>query len=73
MNDDTADASPPSPKPKIILDVNEDKRELGVGVDIDGDGKVDFTKKIPIKDARFWAAIGWILLAVSVAKDYFNW
>ena len=60
-------------KPGIILDADEDKGEVSVGVDLDGDGKADFSKKFTVKDPTVWAAIGWIIAGLSIAKHLGIW
>jgi len=73
MNDNAETPPKPPAKPALFLNADEEKQALEIGVDTDGDGKADFTKTVPIKDPRVWAAIGWIIAGISVAKNLGIW
>ena len=61
------------PLPGIILDQDDDNKELGIGADLDGDGKADINVKLSIKDPTVWAVIGWIIAGVSIARNLNIW
>jgi len=61
------------PKPAIIVKPDAEKQQVSVSVDTDGDGKPDFEKSFTVKDPRVWAAIGWILAGISIAKNLGIW
>lgn len=60
-------------KPSVVVEKNDDEQSIEVGVDVDGDKKPDFKFKMYFKDPRLWAAIGWIVAAISIAKNFNAW
>ena len=73
MNDN-AENQPKTPASAgILMAADEEKQEVNIGLDIDGDGKADIEQSFKISDPRIWAAIGWVVAAISLAKNLNLW
>jgi len=60
-------------KPSVVVEQNDEDQSIEVGVDVDGDNKPDFKFKVYIKDPRLWMIAGWIVAAISIAKNLNLW